>query len=592
MPTVRRRTLAAAVWIPLRVSEYTDQQGKYGHVGYREQFCGIGTLAVPLARRSEAEGLDWTSLGTNSHGGLVEGDVYVPCDIRVDVSGLYLALERRGNSIEHAEWHLHQDLVITLGLKREDDVWVSLTEGYATIARLIRDQAHGPSRLEVRASHLRDYLCARQMALRVVSYRRRTEVVGTPEHITWAGGGASAETENDRWKGQVVAIHEGGEVFGAEWHVVQVARTDVDPEDDVPVLSHPAETTSRSWTRKNPGGRLYRIDGEVWRKEWIEPAERSERVRGDEGPATAFFTVDAEGRKESRDTLREDGRWLWFRPDVILSLVERRGGGLKWHTRDTGSVSCSPGDSVHFGINSLGLINVYAKDIAYLPDWQQTIWAGFNVGPDGKVSDELCASQVKAEPAATVAPEAVLGKALARLERTAAARLGITIIRHHPRTSELLERAHRFRATSRHGLCALAKDLFRLTGERIDARSIQTLLRAPMGAKREGSLKSLENLLATRIEAEAAATLMSPLFGIYELRLADAHLPPRHEEEAALQKVGISSAEPFVIQGQQLMHACVSVVFRICKVLDGGRWDEPQSGDHSAIHGEPPSTST
>ena len=396
MPDVRRRTLATVVWIPLRATEYIDRQGAVGRVGYREEFNGVGTVAVPLKSRDDAEALNWRSLGAaNAHGGHVDGDGYVPSDIRADVSGTYLALQQRGNSIEHPQWHLHQDLTITLGLKREGNVWVSLAEAYLEVARLVSDERGAPVRLEVRASHLRDYLCARAMALRVASYRQRTEVVPTAEHIAWPEGSASDDGGQDRWKGRVAAVHEGGGAYGAERAVFHVARTDVDREDDVPVLGpwETAETVSRTWTVKNPGGKLYQIEGQLWRTEWIEPAERSVRVRGDEVPATVFFVVDAEGGQESRDTLCEEGRWLWFRPEVIRALIERRGGGLRWHTRDTGQVACSPGHGVHFGINSLGLVNVYAKDIAFLPDWQQAIWAGFNVGPDGGLSEELHASR-------------------------------------------------------------------------------------------------------------------------------------------------------------------------------------------------------
>ena len=170
MLKIRRRTLASTIWIPLRIREYIDQRGKYGHVGHREQLCGVATLAVPLERRSEAEALDWTSLGTNSHGGLPEGDSYVPCDVRPDVAGLYLALERRGNSIEAAEWHLHQDFVITLGLKREGDAWVSLAEGYVTIA------CTAPGFLDTRLRYAawRSSYCSRaSLGVRYASFSRR-----------------------------------------------------------------------------------------------------------------------------------------------------------------------------------------------------------------------------------------------------------------------------------------------------------------------------------------------------------------------------------------------------------------------------------
>jgi hypothetical protein len=53
----------------------------------------------------------------------------------------------------------------------------------------------------------------------------------------------------------------------------------------------------------------------------------------------------------------------------------------------------------------LGLITVYAKDLAYLPEWQQQIWAGFNISPEGGISKELYASQVKAVAPRTLAPK-------------------------------------------------------------------------------------------------------------------------------------------------------------------------------------------
>ena len=570
MQQVRRRTLAAAVWIPLRAVEHLAKHGQHGRLGYLDDFHGVGTLAVPLEGRDDAAALDWSSIGiANVNGGYVDGDTYVPADIRQDVSGVYLALHQRGNHVDHAEWHLHQDFTITLGLKREDDVWVCLTEGYAVVARLRRDERGAPQRLEVRASHLRDYLCARRMALRVVSYRHRTEVVENVDHITWPNGDASDRTATDRWVGRILPIHEGGRPYGTEVAVTHVARTDVDAEEDVPVLSAPevAKTTGSFWTVKDTGRRLYRVDGELWRKEWIEPGAQSERVRGDEVPPTVFFIVDAEGRNESRETLEDAGRWLWFQPEVICALVNYRGGALKWHTRDTGQVCCSPGYDVHFGTNALGLINVYAKEIAILPDWQQRIWAGFNIGPDGGLSEELYAAHVKALPADTQAPEAFLSKELEHLADVARARLGIELVRRRQITGDVVRRAHRFRATNQEGLYALAKDLIRLTADSIDAKAIQALVCPPNGVK-WGSLKSLEKLLATKIEPEAAASLMSPLFGLNELRHADAHLLPEHEVEAAMAKAGVNRGGPLVSQGFDLVHACVTVVGRIGEVLD------------------------
>ena len=129
------------MWLPLRATGRTNEVGEFGRLGYKAEFYGVGSLAVAAENRSKAEELTWTDVGIlHYHSGRVENGRYVPCDVRVDdqdgVPGVHLVLDQRGNSLEHAEWHLHQDLVITLRLKREDDTWVSIDEGYISVAKL------------------------------------------------------------------------------------------------------------------------------------------------------------------------------------------------------------------------------------------------------------------------------------------------------------------------------------------------------------------------------------------------------------------------------------------------------------------------
>src|SRR5688500_14449201 len=106
MPEIRRRKLASSVWIPLRASEVIIQEGRFGYAGYRKEFLGVGTVAVPLSQRTQGAGLDWHSLGLmSSHSGCVEADEYVPCDVLRDVGllGVRLVIEQRGNSAEHKQ---------------------------------------------------------------------------------------------------------------------------------------------------------------------------------------------------------------------------------------------------------------------------------------------------------------------------------------------------------------------------------------------------------------------------------------------------------------------------------------------------------
>jgi hypothetical protein len=577
MKDVRRRKLATSVWIPLRAVHTIEKHGSYGYDGFKEEFFGAGTLAVSVEKKAKAEKLGWMDVGIiHEHGSYVQDDKYHPADVYEDDNGefrgIYLVLEQRANSIETKEWHLNQDLVIALALKREGDTWVSPDEGYIEVAKLHRRDDGSPFLLEFRAEHLKDYLCARSMALYVTSYRNRDIVTNDASHITWSDNPFCESKGGDRWEGRVSEIHEGGSPFGSSTAVFHATRDDFDTEEDVPTIEFPpgGDINSKSWTKTHTGKKLYGIQGELWRNEWIEPAKASPRIQGDEPPPTVYFITDETGSQENKKTLRNEGRWLWFKPDVIMALAHRRGGSLSWYTQHTGSVRCSPDYGVHFGVNKLGLVNVYAKDIALLPDWQQRVWAGYNVSPEGGVSEELLSAQAKGIPASTQAPEEFLSKGLALLKKLSIEKFGFPILRDHEYISKLLETSHRFRAIDKSGLYALAKDVARLTADSIDSAAIQTIVSPPKGTK-WGSLKSLENLAASKIDAKIARSMLSALVGVYELRHGDAHLPSSQVDEA-FALVGVDQAAPYVHQGHQLLNACVSSIYGIVEVLK--HWDK------------------
>jgi len=262
----------------------------------------------------------------------------------------------------------------------------------------------------------------------------------------------------------------------------------------------------------------------------------------------------------------DDPRWLWFNPKVILSLIRRRGGELKWYTQETGGVSCSPAYGVQFGINGAGLITVYASDIAKLPTWQQQIWAGFNTAPEGGVSKELLSAQMEARVAETTAPEAVLPEVLEALNATFVRRIGTPLFRKHPATADLILAVHRFRAAETGGFLALAKDLARIIADRIDAAAIQRVVPPP---PRENwrSLKSLEKYLGTILPGAEARRSVAPLVGAYQLRLGDAHLPSSDLEEA-YRLVRVNPASPGVEQGFWLLASVVSSLMNIDRSLN------------------------
>ena len=573
MSDVRKRSYQNSVWIPLRCSEKVHESGKDGYDGYSEEFFGAGSAAFPLEGRDKSLKLGWMDVGiSHNHKGWAEGDSYYPAtEFRLyddSLVGENLVLDQHFNSKDINEWHLSQELVVTLGLKREGDSWVRPDEGYIEVARLKRNEEGSPVSLEIKASHLRDYLAARKMGLYMTTYRSRVEVTGDKSHISWKDDTVTDKKDNDDWEGRLMEIHEGGHRFGEEWSVHHMSRTDVDPEEDVPSMGFPTDDNveSKSWTAKFEGKKLYRIEGELWKNEWIDPAEASPIVRGDKLPAKVHFITDEKGTEETRETLVEgEGRWLWFKPEIVPALLNYRGSTLGWYTAETGHLGCSPDHGVHFGINRLGLINVYAKDIGLLPDWQQKIWSGFNVSPDGKVSKELLDSQVAANPAKTLAPEAYLAEGLRQIEKASVDVFGVSIVRPHEKTEEIIRNAHRFRAKDLDGVFALAKDLARLTADSFDVAQMKKLVKPPKGTN-WGSLKYLQGLLATKVTEAQASKIMGPLFKIYDLRLADAHMPSDDAREA-LKFLGIDEREPYIFQGKMLLDACVTILHIISDAL-------------------------
>jgi len=574
MKEYRKRSLNSAVWIPLRASE-AIRQGEYGFLGYKENYFGCGSAAFPVDRKADVEKIDWMDLGINqNHGGsMVEGKYY-SAEIyhawrQGDLQGIHLVIDQGNSGKNKGDWHINPDLIVSLGLYREGDVWVHPGDGYVEAMRLLRNPDGSPSRVEIKAEYLKDYLCARGMGLYVTWYRIHDEILEDASHISWYEQGDLEETENCKWEGRVIPIHEGGEPFGSSMAVFKVTRTEVDFEEDVPQISLPADGTgvqSTQFERQFSGRKLHRVSGEIWREEWIEPGENSPRVRQDEVPPTVLFVINAAGKKANATQLISGGQWLWFKPEVIEALLKCRGGVLHWYTRDTGGVGADEHGDVHFGINELGQINVYAKDIGLLPEWQQKIWAGYNIGPEGGVSKELMDSQAVGTPSSTQAPERYLGDALEALNETLYKKYGIQAFRKHDDIANIIKSCHRFRALSFDGLLSLAKDIARLTADSIDKKELQKLLTLP-DKEKLGSLKSLEKVLAMSTGDEKAKSLMGPLFGIYDLRLADAHLPAA-DLKVALGLVKVNRDEPGVFQGFRLIDYTVWTLVQIVKKLN------------------------
>lgn len=575
MQDLRKRRLADAVWIPLRASKMVSS-GTFGNVAFEREFFGAGSVAIPLARRWEATKLGWPEIGLGHlHRVYAAGPSYKAVDVYRGPSGadlgVELVLDQEFDGAEPSVWHLHQDLVVALGLLREGDVWVCPHEGYLEVAKLTRDSADGnaPVELVIRAEHLRDYLAARGMALRVATYRSHQSAMADASHITWPEPGIRESRDDERFETHKSEMHEGGTPCGTRTAFFHVARTDLDAELDVPLLGPETatNTAARSWSLEARGERLWSIEGELWRNEWIEPAPLSARVRGDTIPSTCHFATDALGTRVAADALRDQdiGRWLWFKPDVVNAILALRGSSLGWYTRDTGQISALHGYGVHFGINSKDLLTAYAFDVARLPEWLRQLWVGFNVPLDGKVSEELLAAQVRADPAGTRAPEMFFVGSRRAVADAFHARWNAPLFSEHESTPKVLGSIHRFRAHDRESLLAIAKDLARVTADSINLESVRGVAPTKKDEKR-GSLKSLEAALATVVPCDDARRLLGPLFGVYDLRVADAHIASA-DLTKPLALCGIDPSASWLRQAMQLLESTADALTGIAEAL-------------------------
>ena len=577
MLDLKKNKLDKSVWIPLRSQKLIRNNVEYGKIGYKEEFFGHGSLMLPIDKKPAAKDLTWSNFGINNshcfnylHGEYSQTDIFKT----EDFEGIHLVLNQNfDNNHDNEEWHLHQDLVLNLGLKREEDVWVCPREGYTEVAKLERDEEGNPILLEIKNQFLKDYLCARNCGLYITSFFSRDAIFKDKSVLSWDDASKSTKDGKDFWECRILEIYEGGFPFGEKIAVSHAGRIDIDEDEDIPDMTSPPtddNVKSEFYEKGFEGEKLYRIIGELWKYEWINPAKISRVVLGEKQPINIFYIVDAEGNKENGEDLKKGGKWLWFKPNLVSNLLSKRGGYLSWYTKNTGSLSCAPAWGVHFGMNDLGLITVYAKDIGSLPLWQQQIWAGFNVPPEGGISKELHASQVRAEPASTLAPEAFLEKVIKQINHAAKKCLNTQFFRGHHSVNEIITSINRFRAVDEKGLFALAKDIARIIVDDINVPSLQKIAVPPKKTK-WGSLKTIENLLAMKIDPKIARKILSPFVGVYELRHGDAHLPSS-DIENSFNLVGIDRTLPHVIQGYQIIFACVNNLHLILGVVQN--WNE------------------
>lgn len=526
---VENRKLAKRTWVPLMATE-PESTGSHQEPGYRKQFTSIEALIVPLSKRDHFAESNWHSIQRdNPHWAWANGDIFIGpheyTDNDTTSIATYPVLRQSFDADEPEIWHLLQEIEISLNLLRKGDTWVRPVEDYVEVVRLRRDSDDRPIAMEIRSEHLRDYLAARGAALIMGVFMFREACESKIEEISWHENCGSREFDNGVWEGHKYETNTGGPT-GV---MLRMWRESVDPDEDVPEMPHPSrETAPRSESTEFGGGGeiLEFAEGRIWLTEWIEPGERSPRIRRDKVEAQVPFIVSNQGGpKLSGDKLHDYRGWLWFRNAVIRDLLNRENSFFKWHTHDTGSIGPSRVTELHFGLNELHHVNVAAYKMAELPEWAQKIWVAHNIPPEGGLSYELHQSQNLATPARTGPPELLIIRAIKMIQVAAVRAFGQELFHNLSDPDVILRKIHRFQGDSFEDTCHLAKEISRYVVEKLDQAVIdKQLLPENLKAANEKKLRSLKRLgLMLDQQGHDGRALTKALAGINDLRQGDAH---------------------------------------------------------------------
>ncbi|AIO99990.1 hypothetical protein ACUTFY_31845 [Burkholderia pseudomallei] len=569
-----RRAFAEATWVPLRASR-NDEQGEVRKVGYVSEYFGCGSVAFPPEHREVAERLSWSDIGIghNVQPYAYEDGHYSPIDQYQyndkEPIGVELVFEHRQPVVGGTQWILNPDLVVALHLIKDGGNWVRPEEDFVIVAREVLDEKDGHRLIEIKREFLMDYLAARNLSLRLSYYRQRVENVLALEGSAYENlDDSEEERDGGRFELRVRSLDD---VFGGSWATFRAWRTDVDEDEDAPVMGPESDdnTDYETGHGRHSGFDGVRVEGEFWRDEWIEHRGQSVRVRGDADRNLPQFIVETDGMRMSSSELdyEDVSRWLWFRSSIVNELLGHRGFSLGWYTAETGGIRSTSGYVTHFGVNSSDLVTVYAHDVARLAAWEQHIWAAHNVVPDGKVSNELLSAQVKAQVAPTHAVEEMLFESMRMLEGGFRENFGVGLYTHEIDDVEVMQHVSRFASKDQASLLRLAKELVRVFSDRLDVRALRKL---STHAEKEklGSNKLLQDILAQKVGAEKARRIFGPIAGTYDMRVGDAH-PTSSKIGEALKLAEIDVSRSFMRQGEQLIHNFGRSVWWTGKLLFG-----------------------
>ncbi len=314
----------------------------------------------------------------------------------------------------------------------------------------------------------------------------------------------------------------------------------------------------------------YRGRSTLRKNYWIDPYERPRWERGTwyfygELPYTTddlpYFIVNAEGQRA-----RLDRHWigyLHFRREVLEKYLSSRGYTVYFHMRNWGCAS-PPGHahSIDVGINSRGLVNAFAPDLAKQTPAEQAYWASFSTLPYGEVCEEMFETRMQQNP--PHAPNVVEVIDMAKQELHVIFKNRFRSELFKPSVVKNRELARLTVGPLREDtdeFCRLCKILYSLNVECIDISALRQALQS-LGASVDTQQRQIALMTAlvggVLGDDDKARRTTDPLRALNKLRVADAHLGEADLAEA-LKLLGETAPPPTV---RDAWGSCVESIAR------------------------------
>jgi len=287
-----------------------------------------------------------------------------------------------------------------------------------------------------------------------------------------------------------------------------------------------------------------------------------------EGSALPSFIVNDEGRREvlPKNTYLGNyiesgiGRfgYLYFRPEVLQKYLQVPGYSVFFHMRSWGGASL-PGNrgTIDVGINSQGLINAFAPDIADLPSIEQSYWASYSSLPSGEICEEMFQTRMQQNPPHSPGVTELIRGALSQLSTVFEKQFSVDLFKDiEPSRQELCRLSVGPILNQYTEVNELAKVLYGWVIETMQIAPLRTALVALGGAvdNRIRQIKLLEkSLIAKGLDEAKARLITAPLVGLNDLRIGAAHIGSL-ELEPCFRLMGASSVPQTPREG---WHLCV-----------------------------------